>query len=207
MYVSSVYLCVFVCEHVNVSKYVFVPVFLSLCLSTCVCMYPGEYVFGSVGGWRGGYKRDFTVLYWGETCDLYVLKYSSNEHFKFLPFQFAIREDLSTCTKTTNPQFPRFEVPQFFHSQGSVTINGSTYQHWLWRSGGHNAGQATTEENWYLKQNQGVFEPGLYNYTYQSGPMGKTSTAINSEYLYFSESVDDSKFQLPSFCERKLVEI
>ena len=72
MYVSSVYLCVFVCEHVNVSKYVFVPVFLSLCLSTCVCMYPGEYVFGSVGGWRGGYKRDFTVLYWGETCDLNV---------------------------------------------------------------------------------------------------------------------------------------
>ena len=54
MYVSSVYLCVFVCEHVNVPKYVFVPVFLSLCLSKCVCMYPDEYVFVSVTVSVGG---------------------------------------------------------------------------------------------------------------------------------------------------------
>ena len=112
---------------------------------------------------------------------------------------------MSTCTRTTNPAFPRFEVPNFFADEGEVVVSGNTYEHWMWKTGGHNAGEATTEENWYLKRDdEGDIEPGLYNYTYSGPPSAKTSTIINREFADFRKSVDDTVFDLPSFCKKNL---
>ena len=65
-------------------------------------------------------------------------------------------------------------------------------------TGGHNGGDFRTEENWYLwRDMEGNFRPGLYNSS--QGWVGG-ATFITRGYPGFSESVDYSKFVLPSIC-------
>ena len=124
------------------------------------------------------------------------------EDLYFCLFQFDVRWDLTTCNKGSQTKFQPFGIPLYFSYEGEVVIRGKNCKKWLWRTGGHNTGEATTEEVWCTVVNeQGDVIPIIYDNQYIGSPSSKTSTVINADFPAFTENVDEEKFILRNFCE------
>ena len=135
--------------------------------------------------------------------------------FKMLKFsQTDVRWDEQTCLSQQIKAFPESSVPPYFSFNGTVKLGYRLCDQWIWRTGGHNPGQATSLTAYYIanKTNDAsganedphvpVMDPVMLEIMSNSGPIGKTSQHLNINITSFlAGEADEELLKLPDFCK------
>jgi len=127
-----------------------------------------------------------------------------------------VRWDQQECNTELIKTFPATQLPQYFSYNGTVSIGHRLCEQWIWKTGGHNAGQPTSLSSYYLSNQTNAKQkrsaevsgddadpvvPVMIETFYNSGPVGKTSQhlVLNITSFLIGE-VDEELLELPSFC-------
>jgi len=130
--------------------------------------------------------------------------------------QTTVRWDQQECKTESIKTFPATQLPQYFSYNGTVSIGHRLCEQWIWKTGGHNAGQPTSLSSYYLSNQTNTEQkrsaevssddadpvvPVMIETFYNSGPVGKTSQhlLLNVTSFLIGE-VDEELLELPSFC-------
>lgn len=140
-----------------------------------------------------------------------ALKESFTSYFS----QTAVRWDEQSCQSEQIKAFPESMIPSFFSFNGTVKIGYHLCEQWIWRSGGHNPGQGTSLNIYYISNQtngkqpylavsgpgEDPYVPVMVEVISNSGPIAKTSlhSTINITSFLIGE-VDEEQLELPSFC-------
>lgn len=124
--------------------------------------------------------------------------------------------DSQECSSQLIKTFPESQIPPYFSYNGTVKIGYRLCEQWIWKTGGHNAGEGTSLTSYYISNQTNVdqkryravsgfdaepFVPVMLETFYNSGPVGKTSShmVLNITSFLIGE-VDEELLELPSFC-------
>ena len=130
--------------------------------------------------------------------------------------QTNVRWDMKQCKTQQIKAFPETEIPPYFSYNGTIKIGYRLCEKWIWKTGGHNAGQPTSFTAYYISNQtnagqqrypavSGVdadpFVPVMVETIANSGPVGKTSfhLVLNITAFLIGE-VDEELLNLPEFC-------
>lgn len=122
--------------------------------------------------------------------------------------QTEFRWDKEQCVTQEIKTFPVSQVPPFFSFNGTVKVGYLLCDKWIWKTGGHNPGQPTTFQAYYITNqtnaasdlDKASIAPVMIESTYNSGPLGKTSSHMVLNVTSFAIGVDEDSFELPTFC-------
>ena len=122
--------------------------------------------------------------------------------------QTEFRWDKEQCVTQEIKTFPVSQVPPFFSFNGTVKVGYLLCDKWIWKTGGHNPGQPTSFQAYYITNqtnaasdlDKSSIAPVMIESTYNSGPLGKTSSHMVLNVTSFAISVDEDSFELPTFC-------
>ena len=127
-----------------------------------------------------------------------------------------MRWDEQKCETELIKTFPPTQIPQYYSYNETVSIGHRLCEQWIWKTGGHNAGQPTTLSSYYLSNQTNAEQKGHAEVSgddadpvvpvkieafYNSGPVGKTSRHVVVNVTSFLVGqADEELLQLPSFC-------
>ena len=127
----------------------------------------------------------------------------------YIFLQTDVRWDKEQCTSQQIKTFPEAQIPPYFSFNGTVRVGYQLCEQWIWRTGGHNPGQGTSLASYYISNqtnavddnDEDPFVPVMLETSYNSGPVGKTSSHIVLNITSFLiGDVDEELLNLPSFC-------
>ena len=127
-----------------------------------------------------------------------------------------MRWDIKECSSQLIKTFPDSQIPPYFSYNGTAKIGNRLCEQWIWKTGGHNAGEGTSLTSYYISNQTSVdrkrypavsgadaepFVPVMHETFYNSGPVGKTSSHMVLNITSFLIGKVDEKFlELPNFC-------
>ena len=141
-----------------------------------------------------------------------------------------MRWDEQKCETELIKTFPPTQIPQYYSYNGTVVIGHRLCEQWIWKTGGHNAGQPTSLSSYSLSyptnaeqkryaEISGALGPlyvlslPLYGLPRRlvvpvmiesfdnSGPVAKTSEHyVLNITSFLIGEVDEELLELPSFC-------
>ena len=128
--------------------------------------------------------------------------------------QTNVRWDKQICQSDQIKAFPETSVPPYFSFNGTVKVGYRLCDQWIWRTGGHNQGQATSLTAYYIANKTidasgantdpyvSVMDPVKYEIMFNSGPVGKTSMHLIFNITSFlAGEADEELLELPDFCK------
>lgn len=130
--------------------------------------------------------------------------------------QSKVRWDKEQCTTQEIKAFPETAIPSLFSYNGTVKLGYRVCEQWIWRTGGHNVGQATTLTAYYISNQTNAkqqylavsdasdepYVPVMVEFFGNSGPVGKTSAhQVTNITSFLVGEVDEELLELPSFCK------
>lgn len=159
-------------------------------------------------------RDDVYEKYWLST---FVQRGSGNSYV-----QSTVRWDQKTCESEEIKAFPESAIPSYFSYNGTVRLGSRMCEQWIWRTGGHNAGQGTSLTAYYITYQTNAKEHypmvgGAFDVPYvpvmvesfsDAGPTAKTShhSVINIT-SYVNGQADEKLLELPSFCEKENLQV
>lgn len=130
-----------------------------------------------------------------------------------------MRWDQQECNTELIKTFPATQLPQYFSYNGTVSIGHRLCEQWIWKTGGHNAGQPTSLSSYYLSNQTNMEQKryaevsGDYDALYvvpvmmetfdipAPSPVGMTSRHyVLNITSFLNGEVDEELLKLPSFC-------
>ena len=136
--------------------------------------------------------------------------------------QSTVRWDQKSCESEEIKAFPESAIPSYFSYNGTVRLGYRMCEQWIWRTGGHNAGQGTSLTAYYITYQTNAKEHypkvgGAFDAPYvpvmvesfsNAGPTAKTShhSVINIT-SYVNGEADEKLLELPSFCEKENLQV
>ena len=127
--------------------------------------------------------------------------------------QTDVRWDKEQCTSQQIKFFPETEIPPYFSFNGTVRVGYQLCEQWIWRTGGHNPGQATSVVTYYIAnqtnvvrdEDKNTFVPVKVETFFNSGPVNKTTSHMVFNITSFLiGDVDEELLNLPSFCHKEV---
>jgi len=153
-------------------------------------------------------REDLYEKYWTST---FVLPGNGSSYA-----QSKVRWDKKLCTTQEIKAFPEIAIPSFFSYNGTVKLGYRLCEQWIWRTGGHNVGQATSLNAYYISNQTNakqqylavsdasdeLYVPVMVEFFGNSGPVGKTSVhQVTNITSFLVGEVDEELLKLPSFCK------
>ena len=134
--------------------------------------------------------------------------------FSFFFFQVGVFWEDKFCHKRQIKEFPETSIPPYFSYNGQVKLGSLLCDQWIWREGGHNVEQETEFTAVYMynktypvkrdresgSANGIQYAPLLLHVEEHWGLFNKSSDIGNITATEFLPSVNETLFEVPSFC-------